>query len=1466
MAKINRIRILNFIFDGGNTAIKDEIFSFYEGENALMLQANGGGKTSIIHFIMQVIKPKLVMAKRDIANYFIGNNTAHAMIEWKYGEDEYLLTGICMKKTRLEDKNNPNDKRQDVEYFTYASEYGDSKSHTLETIPIIADEAVVPFAKIRDKLNELKKSNNTLKCFTHNQGKDYKNFLAEYGIFEEEWEMVATINKDEGALMDIFKNSKTTKDVMSNWIISTIEQNIKDDKFEKFTEMVEINAENFSKLKKEQDQIETFKLFKEDLVAIHGEAKLIHDEAARVSHLLAVLRTSYDRLNEELLLANRNLNSTKDKLGENFREIKKLEYMRDSKEYQGQALRLKELENRVQVLKTEVEALEAQLVALDKEEQLLNGQHIYNELEFVANKITQKNTQLENIKKENKEINEELDIVRYSLKVKYQAKLQELKDKLGEENNNLNKVKKAIKDLKAQESAVKTSREKMVTNIAKLNGKIEIFIDYEKEIYAQVTKNTIFITEETLSEKENAERKTDGSHTEMLEKIKLIDINIESLGQKRDQANDDLGKLIVRHNTITNKIKDFEKLTEGLVERMNSFGIEFRPEELEQIKHTLNTKRDSRQSSTNSLHNQISLLDQRISSLQSGNIYVASDVLSVLEDNNIDYDLGTKWLEMQNEADKIDYLALNPYLPYSIILPEKSLKLLGEIDFRNMDMFLPVLIKERLADKSEALDNSLVKISEKGYFIVSCDREILLNEAKLKEYLDALVSEREALREQQKQIKALTYELSEIIYQVASFEGHTQGMVAVYREEKSLATAISSMENLRDKYKNAVINETNIKKQLLEQAEQLKESINKLREEIKLIKKYLPKQEENNGNCQKRDRLDKELIAVNNELRQIEVNLKELDKKERALNEAVRNQRDKTNKQIKLCNNYEGAKGNNILSGSIEELSNIEKALMGSLSNAYNQKDLEEEINIYEADKRYKKDKLNKILQQLKITIENIKSVEPDQLRLDEIYQEKTKHNELLKSARKDHGNEDREMARQGQNLLNLRNRIIETHLKPPSEDTGALNRYTFDNIKQLIKSYQEKNAELQDTINDLETQVSQFEKAVIKIRDSVKLLEISLDKANKIDLPNNIFVADKALKMSEDIIEEYKSRVKDYRERVKGARDAFAVTSQKYDDCIIVGINRFLKSVAKNELYLDYETISEHTRRQLDIVDRKIQTTLEEIQEIDRDKKHIIRLCTQFIDSILEDIKEFDSKSRIDLGDGTKPLMLKLETPYIPDNKAEILNDYITVCIETFIDCKSQDKTQKELRKLLGNMLSAKSMVNAIAPLNTYKLHVYKPKEHTPISSYTLWDDIEGKTSGGELFTGGLFLFMTILSYIRYKKIASRSKDGGKFKKSYRETKAVLMDNPFAKMSSSHLLRAVFGLAKQYNVQMICYTDLKNSSIVNSFKLIYSMHSLYSSDNKRYLVKKLTKSQDGMDDKFSIKEFEQIAMFEMIE
>lgn len=91
-------------------------------------------------------------------------------------------------------------------------------------------------------------------------------------------------------------------------------------------------------------------------------------------------------------------------------------------------------------------------------------------------------------------------------------------------------------------------------------------------------------------------------------------------------------------------------------------------------------------------------------------------------------------------------------------------------------------------------------------------------------------------------------------------------------------------------------------------------------------------------------------------------------------------------------------------------------------------------------------------------------------------------------------------------------------------------------------------------------------------------------------------------------------------------------------------------------------------------------------------------------------------------------------------------------------------------------------------------------------------------QNSGGEKFVVFFTLASTLISYIRE---VTRKNQGGD---PMEESKVLIMDNPFARTSSEHLLKAVMDIARTFHIQLICLSDLNQSSITNRFSLFYQL------------------------------------------
>lgn len=113
-----------------------------------------------------------------------------------------------------------------------------------------------------------------------------------------------------------------------------------------------------------------------------------------------------------------------------------------------------------------------------------------------------------------------------------------------------------------------------------------------------------------------------------------------------------------------------------------------------------------------------------------------------------------------------------------------------------------------------------------------------------------------------------------------------------------------------------------------------------------------------------------------------------------------------------------------------------------------------------------------------------------------------------------------------------------------------------------------------------------------------------------------------------------------------------------------------------------------------------------------------------------------------------------------------------------------------------------------------TVPVKVYKIDLNVANSSYKRWEDTLTQSSGAEKFVVFFSVVLTLMNY-------TRSTSGIVSK----EAKSVLiLDNPFGKITSAHLLKPMFDIAKHFNVQLICLSDINKSDVTSCFECVIKL------------------------------------------
>lgn len=229
MPHINRIRVNNVKYNFGTQAYDDFLMKPFCG-NTLYDLANGGGKSVLMLLLLQNVIPNCTLdEKQPIEKLFRtgeGSKTIHSLIEWKLDDENiengfrYMTTGFCARKA-AEAEGESKDTAS-IEYFNYCIFYREYNGNDIRNLPLVKDKERITYSGLRRYLKELERDNALVVRVFDRKG-EYQNFIANYGIYESEWEIIRGINKTEGHVRTYFEsNYKTTRKVVEDLLIEEI--------------------------------------------------------------------------------------------------------------------------------------------------------------------------------------------------------------------------------------------------------------------------------------------------------------------------------------------------------------------------------------------------------------------------------------------------------------------------------------------------------------------------------------------------------------------------------------------------------------------------------------------------------------------------------------------------------------------------------------------------------------------------------------------------------------------------------------------------------------------------------------------------------------------------------------------------------------------------------------------------------------------------------------------------------------------------------------------------------------------------------------------------------------------------------------------------------------------------------------------------------------------------------------------
>jgi hypothetical protein len=282
-------------------------------------------------------------------------------------------------------------------------------------------------------------------------------------------------------------------------------------------------------------------------------------------------------------------------------------------------------------------------------------------------------------------------------------------------------------------------------------------------------------------------------------------------------------------------------------------------------------------------------------------------------------------------------------------------------------------------------------------------------------------------------------------------------------------------------------------------------------------------------------------------------------------------------------------------------------------------------------------------------------------------------------------------------------------------------------------------------------------------------------------------------------------------------------------------GIDNLLRTLSLTNCSHSYEafaSVFERLDGQCKTLQDFVRVLQSDLEQLDNKKEHVIFHTFTQGERLYSELKKISESSRVRLAPGkASQQTLKIGVPdELDPNAEERIRLYVDNCLADMRRNKKEDGfTEKTLRSSIDAKFSNREILNQTIGQHTIDVKLLKVDASQANTKLRTWESVLTDNSGGELFVSCFALLSALMDYSRKSVLAEGALGSG--------TKVMLIDNPFGKTSSNHLLDALIQVAKQFDMQMLCLSDLSQSSITAKFALIYQLSlrpALYS--GKSYL------------------------------
>ncbi|MDD2432344.1 MAG: hypothetical protein PHX01_01375 [Clostridia bacterium] len=1448
MPRLNRIRVTNIQYDHGKKQLPDLLFDV-KSLDTLFILANGGGKSLLVQLILQVILPNSRMGKRKVEDLLqAGHYTGHIAVEWlldSSGERrQFLCTGFCFS-------GGQNTERP-LRYYNYLFDYDDRSELTIEDLPFINTEEKRPiqYQKLKDWLRE-----NGIQPLERVEA--YQERLKIYQILPEEWKNIRKTNGDEGGVDKFFEKSKSTRQLMDNLLIPSVEEMIfqdeqkKQELFHAFTQYREMLLE----IPVIKQNLQDFALIRDAAEGVVEEVEVLNQRqktfTAQTKEIVRLARSFY----EFTTVAQKAVEQLEQEKETVTMQYKDLEWQERSYQWFLRKLELSKAKLAENCAQEEYKQAEGLWQKAEDNENRLQALYYFNEVQKAAREELKFRRQLELMEQAEPELQVLLTQKKQVLRFAWQERKTEIAKQLCTAEEALVKLREEKEVLSEEKKEAKLKQRELTKKIAVVENWLAEYKKKRQDLLNLVETAEVLDPAASLQKRYAILQHHEQREAETIERQRLLVSQREELEQTIFNLGKEKYQLEIKVKSLEEKLARQQTEEDHLRGTLSAQGIYLKSLLAEKEVALLRVKDLLRevQERKLSLQAELANLQEKWALVEGRDYYVPHhDLLRIknrLERAGVYTVLGSEWLAEQflTEPEKEAVLQNQPFLPFTILLEANQVNTVKHIVRQGKewtcDVPLLFLVKSAATLQGEERGENFFPLWQEELYLFRPDTFSVYTSTE--SFLDLKNRMQEKIKIKQQEVAeevgqerlllSLQEKLANFYYQ------YPAEMVQEWEEEKkqlqanvlSLAQEIEAEEIRKKQLQEEGLQLEKLLVEIVLVKEKLKEIIGKL-EAFNSLHLLYPKQEtEQKELAEKLQQV--ELRLAKKEERLIAISGEEVEKKNRIKDLGTQREEHEEDFSKYRLTGIE-PKGEELVdyNRACIEVEGILAQLNEKQSERANIQELLEKTIKQREDALFEVERTGIEKEWLK---QNQRLVNRKEITA---AGQKTKEHKVQGEEKKKVWEETQITTRTVQNLVeHIAEEIKQDFSKEPYD------AFTKADHSLEIASLKQQKSEVKKRIEKI---LGEIKKETEWQKETGEAYEMVLDI-----MPEEIEHLWTTVTPYAD--EEWvsckvtprKLLTRSVKERSEGEaaieRQKNIVSQQferylhKLETTNNVKIGQFIRDVktimADNRLY-DYEFVQDQFLRIFEGLDQYENQYKNTLVECEKNKEHLVDLCLRRAGSVYDSVCEIPKNSRVKIYDRAVQV-IRLDWPRRDEQESrERMNYYLEQALEDLQVYKQQGKNDDEINSIMETKLRTRNLIEQIAPLENCKVTVYKPRQETMIRhdklEYRPWDEVP-KWSGGEEYSVYMTMFMIMLTHIRQQLEGWRH-----------VWKVLLADNPFGKASSSHVWEPVFQIAKANRIQLICFTAHKEDDILKRFPVVYSLQ-LRSAYGKEIMQAELMES-----------------------